>query len=371
MSKERPMSLAVKSADECRWDCLSLGEVMLRLDPDWGRVRTARTFHAREGGGEYNVARALRKVFGKRTAVVTALVDNEVGHLVEDLIMTGGVDMRHVKWVPHDGIGLNARVGLNFTEKGFGIRPALGVSDRAHTAVSQLAPGDINWRQIFEVEGVRWMHTGGIFAALSDTTAEVALEAMQAAKASGTIISYDLNYRASLWQPQGGQPKAVEVNQRLASYVDVMIGNEEDFTAALGFGVEDLDHEISSIDTSSFKAMIRAAVAEFPNFEVVATTLRNAKTAGVNDWGAILYTEGEFHEARMRDDLEIYDRVGGGDGYATGMIWSFLEGKAPEEAVEIGATHGALTMTTPGDTSMVTEAEVLRAVGAKSARVVR
>ncbi len=365
------MSLSIKSAEECRWDCLSLGEVMLRLDPSWGRVRTARTFEAREGGGEYNVARALRKVFGQRTVVVTALVDNEVGHLVEDLMMTGGVDLRHVKWVPHDGIGLASRVGLNFTEKGFGIRPALGVSDRAHTAVSQLAPGDIDWNRIFRQEGVRWMHTGGIFAALSESTAEVALEAMQAAKASGTIISYDLNYRPSLWQPRGGQETAIEVNRRLAPYVDVMIGNEEDFTAALGFEVPDLDHEISKIDTSSFEKMIVDAVAAFPNFSVVATTLRNAKTAGINDWGAVLYAEGHFHEARMRHDMEIYDRVGGGDGFATGMIWSFLEGRTAAEAVDIGATHGALAMTTPGDTSMVTEAEVLRALNAKGARVVR
>ncbi|NNE97229.1 MAG: sugar kinase [Acidimicrobiales bacterium] len=365
------MSLSIKSADDCRWDCLSLGEVMLRLDPGFGRVRTARTFTAREGGGEYNVSRALRKVFGKRTAIVTALVDNEVGHLVEDLMMTGGVDLRHVKWVPHDGIGRSARVGLNFTEKGYGPRAALGVSDRANTAVSQLVPGDIDWHRIFEVEGVRWMHTGGIFAALSETTAEVALEAMQAAKAAGTIISYDLNYRASLWQPHGGQPAAVEVNRRLAAYVDVMIGNEEDFSAALGFEVEDLDQDISKIDPSNFKAMISDVIEAFPNFAVVATTLRNARTAGFNDWGAVLYTAGEFYEARMRENLEIYDRVGGGDGFATGMIWSFLQDKSPEEAVEIGATHGALTMSTPGDTSMVTEAEVLRAVGAKSARVVR
>lgn len=365
------MELDIKAAAACRWDCISLGEVMLRLDPGWGRVRTTRSFRVSEGGGEYNVARALHKVFGLRTAIVTGLVDSEVGHLVEDLMMTGGVDLRHVKWMPHDGIGSASRIGLNFTEKGYGMRPALGVSDRAHTAVSQLRPGDIDWHQIFDVEGVRWMHTGGIFAALSASTAELALEAMQAAKASGTIVSYDLNYRASLWKPRGGQPAAIEVNRLLASYVDVMIGNEEDFTAALGFDVEDLDDEISSIDLSSFKEMIGQAVKAFPNFEIVATTLRNARTAGRNDWGAVLYARGEFHEARMREDLEIYDRVGGGDGFASGMIWGLLEGKSPAEAVEIGAAHGGLTMTTPGDTSMMTKEEVLRAVSAKGARVVR
>jgi 2-dehydro-3-deoxygluconokinase len=365
------MSLAIKPAAACRWDAVSLGEVMLRFDPEWGRVRTTRHFRVSEGGGEYNVARALRKVFGLRTAVVTALVDSEVGHLVEDCMLQGGVDLRYVKWVPHDGIGLESRVGLNFVEKGFGIRPALGVSDRARTAASQLRPGDIDWQRIFVEDGVRWLHTGGIFAALSDTTAELALEAMRAAKAAGTVISYDLNYRPSLWQPRGGSERAVEVNRELARFVDVMIGNEEDFTAALGFEVPELDREISRIDPAAFKAMIGQVTEAFPNFTVVATTLRNAKTAAVNDWGAVLYTEGEFYEARMREDLDIYDRVGGGDGFATGMAWSFLDGRGPREAVEIGAAHGALTMTTPGDTSMMTEAEVLRAVTARGARVVR
>jgi len=365
------MSLAIKPAADCRWDALSLGEVMLRFDPESGRVRTTRHFRVSEGGGEYNVARALRKVFGLRTAVVTALVDSEIGHLVEDCMLQGGVDLCYVKWVPHDGIGLQARVGLNFVEKGFGIRPALGVSDRAHTAVSQLQPGDIDWGRIFVEDGVRWLHTGGIFVALSESTGEVVLEAMQAAKAAGTVISYDLNYRPSLWKPRGGKERAIEVNRELARYVDVMIGNEEDFTSALGFEVPELDHEISRVDLAAFKAMIGQVTEAFPDLAVVATTLRNARTASVNDWGAVLYTEGGFHDARMREGLEVYDRVGGGDGFASGMIWAFLDGRGPGEAVDIGAAHGALTMTTPGDTSMMTEAEVLRAVMAKGARVVR
>ena len=365
------MALEIKPAEACRWDCLALGEVMLRFDPEWGRIRTTRHFRVSEGGGEYNVVRALRKVFGLRTAVVTALVDSEIGHLVEDLMMTGGVDLRHVKWVPHDGIGLDSRIGLNFTEKGFGIRAALGVSDRANSAVSQLKPGDVDWNRIFGEEGVRWFHTGGIFAALSETTAEVALEAMSAAQDAGTIVSFDLNYRPSLWKARGGETRAVEVNRLLAPYVDVMIGNEEDFTAALGFEVPKLDHEMTSLDPSAFKAMIGSVLDAFPGLEVVATTLRNAKTAGFNDWGAIVHTDGTFHESRLRSDLEIYDRVGGGDGFASGMIWAFLEGRPPEEAVEIGAAHGALTMTTPGDTSMMTSSEVMRAVAAHGARVVR
>lgn len=365
------MAVQTPSAAETRWDCVALGEVMLRLDPEWDRIRTTRHFRVNEGGGEYNVARALRKVFGLRTAIVTALVDSDVGHLVEDLIMTGGVDLRHVKWVPHDGIGLESRTGLNFVEKGFGIRPALGVSDRANTAVSQLRPGDIDWDVIFGEEGVRWFHTGGIFAALSDTTAEVAGEAMRAARRAGTVVSYDLNYRPSLWKPRGGKVRAVEVNRSLAPYVDVMIGNEEDFTAALGFEVADLDSEITTLDPTAFKAMMGAVLKAFPNLEVVATTLRNAKSAGFNDWGAILHTEGVFHESRLRSDLQIFDRVGGGDGFASGMIWALLDGRSPDEAVEIGAAHGALTMTTPGDTSMVTGPEVLKAVTASGARVVR
>jgi len=364
-------ALAIKEAAACEWDCVCLGEVMLRLDPEWGRVRTTRSFRVSEGGGEYNVARALRKVFGMRTAVVTALVDSEVGHLVEDLMMAGGGDLRHVRWVPHDGLGLTARVGLNFTEKGFGMRPALGVSDRARSAAAQMRSEDIDWQRIFEVEGARWFHTGGIFAGLSETTAQVALDGMRAAKASGAIVSYDLNYRASLWQSRGGQPEAVRVNRSLAPLVDVMIGNEEDFTAALGFEVAGLDADVSRVDPGNFSEMISRAVESYPNLKVVATTLRTAMSASRNDWAAVLYADGRLHESRVRRDLEIFDRVGGGDGFASGLIWALLGGRTAQEAVEIGAAHGGLAMTTPGDTSMATEAEVLRAVGARSARVVR
>ncbi len=365
------MPLAIKSSQSCRWDALALGEVMLRLDPGAGRIRTARQFTAWEGGGEYNVVRGLRKCFGLRTAVVTAVVDNEIGHLLEDLMMQGGVDLSHVKWVPFDGIGRAARVGLNFTERGYGIRGAVGCSDRAASAASQLKPGDIDWAKIFQDEGVRWFHCGGIFAALSPTTTEIALEAMTAAKQAGTIVSFDLNFRASLWKSQGGTPRAVEVNRRVAPLVDVMIGNEEDFTAALGFEVPGLDEHISKIDPANFKKMIAEAVRMFPNFQVVATTLRNAKTATLNDWGAIAYADGQFHEAPLRQDLEILDRVGGGDSFASGLIYALLAGRPPAEAVCYGAAHGALAMTTPGDTSMATLKEVEAAMKGKGARVVR
>jgi len=364
-------TLKIRPKAECKWDAVSLGEIMIRLDPGGGRVRTARQFTAWEGGGEYNVTRGLRKCFGMDTTVVTAIVDNEVGRLLEDFINQGGVDMSHVKWVDFDGIGRKARNGLNFTERGYGVRAAKGCVDRGHTAVSQLKAGDINWKKIFHDEGARWFHCGGIFCALSETTPEVAEEAMTAANEAGTIISYDLNYRPSLWQDIGGQAKAKEVNQAIAPLVDVMIGNEEDFSAALGFEVEGLDESFSKLDPAKFKSMIKQVVEKYPNFKAVATTLRNAKTATINDWGAVLYYGGEFYEAMQRENLEIFDRVGGGDSFASGLIYGFLSGKTPQECVDYGAAHGALAMTTPGDTSMATLAEVEKVMKGGSARVAR
>jgi 2-dehydro-3-deoxygluconokinase len=365
------MPLNIRSREECKWDAAALGEVMLRLDPGEGRIRTARQFRVWEGGGEYNVVRGLRRCFGQRTTVVTAVVENEVGRLLEDLMLQGGVDLSHVKWMPFDGIGRAARIGLNFTEKGYGIRGAVGCSDRGWAAASQLKPGDVDWKRLFVNEGVRWFHCGGIFAALSATTADTVIEAMEAAKAAGTVISYDLNFRPSLWKSQGGIARAMEVNRRIASLVDVMIGNEEDFTAALGFEVPGMDEHISKLDPANFKKMISEVVKMYPNFQVVATTLRNAKTATFNDWGAILWADGEFYEAPLRENLEIYDRVGGGDSFASGVAYAFLAGKTPAEAVNYGATHGALAMTTPGDTSMASLKEVEAAMKGKGARVVR
>jgi len=365
------MPLVIKDKAACRWDQVSLGEVMLRLDPGEGRIHAARAFQVWEGGGEYNVARGLKRCFGLDTAVVTALVDNAVGRLVQDLIYQGGVDQSHLRWVQDDGVGRSVRNGLNFTERGHGVRAALGCSDRGHTAVSQLAPGDVDWDRVFGKEGARWFHTGGIFAALSDTTPAVAKEAMEAAHRHGTVISYDLNYRPSLWKSIGGQKRAQEVNRRLAPLVDVMLGNEEDFTAALGFEVEGMDENLSGLDPENFRKMIERAVKEFPNFSVVATTLRNARTATINDWGAVCYHEGRLHQAAPREDLEILDRVGGGDSFASGLIYGFLSGKGAQWAVECGAAHGALAMTTPGDTTMATLDEVLRVMKGGGARVAR
>ena len=359
--------MKIRDKATCRWDLVALGEVMLRLDPGDRRIATARSFDASEGGGEYNVARGLKRCFGLDTAIVTALADNPIGRLIEDLMYQGGVDQSHVKWVDYDGIGRSVRNGLNFTERGFGVRAALGCSDRGHTAASQMKPGDVDWGSIFA--HARWFHTGGIFCALSASAADLAMEAIQAAKRLGVIVSYDLNYRASLWQSNGSKQQAQAVNRRIAPLVDVMLGNEEDFSASLGYETG-FEVDTDRLDADQFRAMITRVVKEFP-VQVVATTLRKATTASRNDWGAICYADGEFYEATMRRDLEIYDRVGGGDSFAAGLIYGLLTARSPQWAVECGAAHGALAMTTPGDTSMATLDEVLRLMNGGSARIAR
>jgi len=360
--------MKLRDAAECRWDVVSLGEVMLRLDPGEGRIHTTRQFDVWEGGGEYNVARGLRRCFGLRAAIVTALADNPVGRLVEDLMLQGGVDTRHVLWRKADGAGREVRNGLNFVERGFGPRAAVGCSDRGHTAISQLRPGDVDWSAV--LGGARWFHTGGIFAALGAHTPDVAAEAMKSAKASGAIVSYDLNYRPSLWQGLGGKERAREVNRELAQYVDVLFGNEEDFGAALGFEVEGTSEQFDELDTGSFRRMIERVVGEFSNVSSVATTLRTATSASVNGWGAICYHEGAFHEV-AQTDVEILDRVGGGDSFASGYVYGLLSGRDADWALRCGVAHGALAMTTPGDTTMATLSEVERAMSGGSARIQR
>jgi 2-dehydro-3-deoxygluconokinase len=365
-------SLTLRPREECRYDALALGEVMLRLDPGEGRVRTARSFRVWEGGGEYNVVRGLRRCFGLRTAIVTALADNDVGRLVEDCMLQGGVDTSLVRWVPYDGTGRSVRNGLNFTERGFGLRGAAGVSDRGHTAASQIEVGQIDWEHIFGTLGVRWFHTGGIYAALSDTTPAVVAEAVDAAHRHGTVVSYDLNYRPSLWKAIGGKARAQEVNRALAHNIDVMVGNEEDFTACLGYEIAGANEQLTGLDPSGFKAMISDVVRDYPNIAVAATTLREVHTATVNDWGAIAWSaDSGFVEATHRDRLEILDRVGGGDSFASGLIFGLLETGALDQAVEYGAAHGALAMTTPGDTSTATRAEVEALMKGAGARVQR
>jgi 2-dehydro-3-deoxygluconokinase len=361
--------LAIRPAAECRFDEVSLGEVMLRLDPGEGRVHTTRTFRAWEGGGEYNVARGLRRCFGLRTAIVTALADNPVGRLVEDLMLQGGVDLSYLRWVPYDGVGRTVRNGLNFTERGFGPRGGVGCSDRGATAVSQMRPGDVDWRALFG-GGVRWFHTGGIFCGLSETTPAVARAAMEEARRHGTSISYDLNYRHSLWRAIGGPARAREVNRSLMPLVDVLFGNEEDFAAALGFDPPGVDPRSLELPTTGFRTMIGEVMRAYPNLKAVATTLRTSRSASVNGWGAIAFADGQFFEVDQRE-VEILDRVGGGDSFASGFVYGLLAGKEPGWALRCGVAHGALAMSTPGDTSMATLPEVLRAMEAPSARIDR
>ena len=354
-----------------RWDCLSLGEVMLRLDPGESRIHTARHFQVWEGGGEYNVARGLRRCFGLRTAVATALAENPVGRLVEDLILQGGVDTALLKWVPYDGVGRAVRNGLNFTERGYGVRAAAGCSDRGNTAISQVKPGDFDWESIFgEPSGSRWFHTGGIFAALSASTAEVAVEAMDAARRHSTPVSYDLNYRDSLWKSIGGKAKAQQVNRELVRKVDLLLGNEEDFSAMLGVKIKGVSEDFAELPVAGYEEMLREVAAAYPNLKLIASTLRTAHTASRNSWGAIALYEDQIVHIPQRE-IDILDRVGGGDSFASGLIYGLLAGKPIDWAVRCGVAHGALAMTTPGDTSMATLAEVERLIKGGSARIAR
>lgn len=360
--------LALRRAEDCRWDCVALGEVMLRLDPGEGRIRTARSFQVWEGGGEYNVARGLRKTFGLRTSVVTALPRNEMGALAEDLILQGGVDTSHILWREADGVGRNTRMGLNFTERGFGVRGALGASDRANSAASQLRPDEVDWDALFGREGVRWLHTGGIFAALSESTAATALAAVRAAKRHGVVVSYDLNYRASLWSSHPDPDAARRVNREIAGLVDVLVGDEYAWASCLG--VESGEGRADPCDSGPFDRLVQRAAGDFPNVKVFAATLRDPLSASVNRWGAVLWADGRRYEAPARE-IAVLDRVGGGDGFVSGLAWAFLTGLGPQAAVDYGTAHGALAMTTPGDNAMTSLAEVRALVEGGSAAAVR
>src|SRR6516165_343812 len=364
-------AINVKPAGSCAYDMIALGEIMLRLDPGEGRVRTAREFKVWEGGGEYNVARGLRRCFGLKTAVCTAFADNDVGRLLEDFILQGGVDTSRIKWVPYDGVGRTVRNGLNFTERGFGLRAAAGCSDRGNTAVSQVKPGDFDWSAIFGSQnGARWFHTGGIFAALSASTADVAAEAMDAARAHGTPVSYDLNYRDSLWRSIGGKAKAQEVNRTLVRKVDLLLGNEEDFSAMLGVEIKGVSEDFAELPVAAYEEMLREVAAAYPNLKLIASTLRTAHTASRNAWGAIALYQDKIVHVPQRD-IDILDRVGGGDSFASGLIYGILAGKPIDWAVRCGVAHGALAMTTAGDTSMASLSEVERAMKGGSARIAR
>lgn len=344
---------------------------MLRLDPGDRRIATTRSFSAWEGGGEYNVARGLRRCFGLRTTVVTSLADNPVGRLIEDLILQGGVGTSHIRWVPYDSVGRAARNGLNFTERGFGVRGAQGCSDRGHTAASQLRVDDVDWRALFEAEGARWFHCGGIFAGLSEGTPSVAEAAMRAARAAGAVVSYDLNFRPSLWRDADGPERAVDVNRRLVALADVLFGNEEDFSAALGYEVTGIDQGYSELDPCRYAETLGGVRDDFPTLKLIATTLRVVHTASINDWGAMCVTRDAVVVAETMERLEILDRVGGGDSFASGLIYGLLTGLPLERALVYGLAHGALAMTTPGDASMATLAEVRRLAEGDSVRIAR
>jgi 2-dehydro-3-deoxygluconokinase len=359
--------MKIREAKDCRFDLLSLGESMVRLSPPGhGRIEFSPTLEVWVGGGEYNVAYALSRL-GMRTGFLSRLVDNPVGKIIVNHGRAVGMDMSHVLMAKYDGVGRADRIGLNFTEVGTGVRASVTMYDRGHSAASNLKPGMIDFKKIFSQEGARWLHTGGIFAALADGTAAVCKEAILAAKEAGTIVSYDLNFRSKLWSSQ----KAQQVTRELAPHIDCLIGNEEDFQKVLGFEVEGVDENLSALDTSAYKKMVEKVVKAYPNVKVVGTTLREVKSGLVNNWSAILWSEGKFYESRRYENLEIEDRVGGGDGFSSGFAYGFLTGMGPQQCVDLGAAHGALLQTTRGDSSQIDLEELQHVFKGGSARIKR
>lgn len=365
--EELQMALKIKSAGECELDLLSLGECMIRLSPPGHqRIELTPYFEAYAGGGEYNVAYALSRM-GLRTGWTSKLVDNPLGAFIKNHARTSGMDVSELVWVPYDGVGKADRIGLDFTEVGIGVRASVTLYDRGHTAVSHMKPGEVDWKRIFTERGVRWFHTGGIFTALSDSCAEVVKEAMQAAHEAGTIVSYDLNFRSKIWSSE----KAIATTKPLVQYIDVLIGNEEDFQKVLGFEVEGTDENLKNLPVENYKAMVKRVVAEYPNISAVGTTLREVLSGLLNNWAAILYYDGQFYQSTRYENLEIEDRVGGGDGFCSGTVYAFLSGKDPQQCVNYGAAQGALLQSTRGDTSMCTLAELEHVVKGGSARIKR
>lgn len=361
------MPLTIKPANETEFDLLALGECMIRLSPPGHqRIELTHVFEAYAGGGEYNVAYALAR-YGMRTAWVSRLVDNPLGAFLRNHAQASGMNLSEVIWVPYDGVGRADRIGLNFTEVGIGVRPSVSMYDRGHSAVSHMKPGEVDWKRIFNQRKVRWFHTGGIFTALSDSCVAVVEEAMRAAHEAGTIVSYDLNFRSKLWSSK----RAIEVTKKLVPYIDVLIGNEEDFQKVLGFEVEGTDESLKSLPVEGYKRMVEKVVKTYPQISAVGTTLREVVSGLVNNWSAIMYYDGQFYESRRYENLEIEDRVGGGDGFCSGFVYGFMHDMPPQTCVEMGAAHGALLQSTRGDTSMVTMEEIKHVMGGGSARIKR
>ncbi|MBI4721083.1 MAG: sugar kinase [Chitinivibrionia bacterium] len=361
------MGVKLLAASDTQFDLLALGECMIRLSPPGHqRIELTSVFEAYAGGGEYNVAYALSR-YGMRTGWISRLVDNPLGHFIQNHARTSGMDLSEVIWVPYDGSGRADRIGLNFTEVGIGVRASVTLYDRGHTAVAHMKPGEVDWKRIFQQRKVRWFHTGGIFTALSDSCAAVALESMKAAHEAGTVVSYDLNFRSKLWSSK----KAIEETKKLMPFMDVLIGNEEDFQKVLGFQVEGTDEHLKQLPMEGYKKMVQQVVKAYPHLQVVGTTLREVVSGLVNNWSAVMYYDGVFYSSRKYENLEIEDRVGGGDGFCSGFVYGLLHGKSPQECVEMGAAHGALLQTTRGDTSMVTMEEIQHVMGGGSARIKR
>lgn len=361
------MVLNIRPKEKTALDLMAVGECMIRLSPPGhGRIEFASTLEVFVGGGEYNAAYALARL-GMRTGWASRVVDNPLGHLVLNHARSVGMDVSETVVVPYDGVGKADRQGLNFTEVGTGVRASVTMYDRGHAAAAHLKPGEIDWKRIFSERGVRWLHTGGIFTALSDDTAASCKEMLEAAHAAGTIVSYDLNFRSKLWSSK----RAQEVTKELVKYVDCLIGNEEDFQKVLGFEVEGTDENLTALPVENYKRMVTRVVEAYPNVKVVGTTLREVKSGLVNNWSAILYADGTFYESRRYENLEIEDRVGGGDGFSSGFAYGFLNGMSPQECVDLGAAHGALLQTTRGDTSMITKEELMHVYGGGSARIKR
>lgn len=360
------MPLKLRAADECQLDVLTFGECMIRLSPPGHqRIELTPYFEAYVGGGEYNVSYALSR-YGLRTAWVSRLVDNPLGSFIRNHARASGMDLSHVVWIPYDGVGKADRIGLNFTEVGIGVRASVTMYDRGHSAAAHIKPGEVDWKTIFS-RGVRWFHTGGICTALSDSSAAVVKEALEAARNVGAVISYDLNFRSKLWSSE----KAIAVTRDLVPFIDVLIGNEEDFQKVLGFKVEGVDESLKKLPVEAYKQMVRRVVEKHTNIRAVGTTLREVVSGLVNNWSAILYYDGDFFQSIRYEGLEVEDRVGGGDGFCSGLIYSFLHGMSAQEAVNAGAAHGALLQSTRGDTSMVTWEEVQHVMKGGSARIKR